>query len=709
MQQRLVLAAATAAFLAGLTSAQNVITPPGYGAIAGNTNNAFPWNRAAASMRIQFIHDASNFTLQGITTPIVITGINYRPDDGTATTTWAGGSWPNVRIDLSTCPVDFSAATSTFSSNLGLDARTVHQGPVTVLPGSCLGAGVPCTNYITIPTGVFVYDPNLGDLVVDIHLDGTGWTGSGRAADHVQTTTTPPIPPPPLGCRVYNTSSLTATTGTITQNYAPCCEFTYVPAVGLFPYFHATPISGSSPLLVQFTDQSFTSAVGGVQAWAWDLNGDSIIDSTAQNPTFTYGCGDFNVTLTATDSQGSQTITRNNVVRTDLLTPNFTAAPIAIGLWQFTDTTVPIPTSWAWDFNGDTIIDSNAQNPVWPFGTACDATVKLDVGLNCRTASTTKVVLLAPATHSTAHTGTGAGTLTGGGTPNLGLFWDLQVLAPEGVTVCGLTDPTHSGFGPYTCNVYITADTYVGKDATAALWRLVASGPGVMAGGTGTAPSNNQIVFDAPFYLPPGNYGVAVYHTVVLPSSNYLVYHTVAQGPFSNADLVFHPNPTTAPGIYRTNLFSGSVGTPRSWKGTFHYTKVSLSGLGGYGFLGLGCNGTLGVPRNIGLTSPTIGQNLSINMTNLPLDLVLFFLGSTRLAPPVDIGFLGAPGCLLYNTLDASVLVGGVGGVANVLVPIPANPAMVGQLFYAQGASIDLVANPFGVVLSDGAALIIGQ
>ena len=40
-----------------------------------------------------------------------------------------------------------------------------------------------------------------------------------------------------------------------------------------------------SPLLVQFTDTTFTSDPGGVTSWAWDLDGDNVVDSTQQNMT----------------------------------------------------------------------------------------------------------------------------------------------------------------------------------------------------------------------------------------------------------------------------------------------------------------------------------------------------------------------------------------------------------------------------------------
>lgn len=75
------------------------------------------------------------------------------------------------------------------------------------------------------------------------------------------------------------------------------------PATGLFAAFTATPVSGSAGLTVMFQDSSFSSDPGGVTGWSWDFEDDGIIDSTAQNPTFTYSCpGTYNVRLTVTDA-----------------------------------------------------------------------------------------------------------------------------------------------------------------------------------------------------------------------------------------------------------------------------------------------------------------------------------------------------------------------------------------------------------------------
>lgn len=85
--------------------------------------------------------------------------------------------------------------------------------------------------------------------------------------------------------------------------------------------FTATPLSGAVPLNVQFTDQS--TSVSSIVSWAWDLNGDSIVDSTQQNPSFTYTtAGAFSVTLTVSDGiNPPSTLTRPNYITTTATAP----------------------------------------------------------------------------------------------------------------------------------------------------------------------------------------------------------------------------------------------------------------------------------------------------------------------------------------------------------------------------------------------------
>ncbi|MDQ6985408.1 MAG: PKD domain-containing protein [Candidatus Dojkabacteria bacterium] len=64
--------------------------------------------------------------------------------------------------------------------------------------------------------------------------------------------------------------------------------------------------------VVDFTDISS----GNVLTWEWDFDNDGVVDSTDQNPTYTYTeAGTFEVKLTITDADGSVTVTRTSAVK----------------------------------------------------------------------------------------------------------------------------------------------------------------------------------------------------------------------------------------------------------------------------------------------------------------------------------------------------------------------------------------------------------
>jgi PKD repeat protein len=73
--------------------------------------------------------------------------------------------------------------------------------------------------------------------------------------------------------------------------------------------FSAAPTSGASPLAVQFTDTS----TGSPTSWAWSF-GDGT-RSTAQHPSHTYSAaGTYSVSLTASNSVGSDSLTRTGLI-----------------------------------------------------------------------------------------------------------------------------------------------------------------------------------------------------------------------------------------------------------------------------------------------------------------------------------------------------------------------------------------------------------
>ncbi|MDZ4122401.1 MAG: PKD domain-containing protein, partial [Candidatus Cloacimonadaceae bacterium] len=92
--------------------------------------------------------------------------------------------------------------------------------------------------------------------------------------------------------------------------------------------FSATPLSGSAPLTVQFTDQSVIGQDFGaatITGWRWDFNNDGIIDSWAQHPSHVYTQpGVYSVKLTVISSSG---IMRSKI-RTNYISISNTAPQI---------------------------------------------------------------------------------------------------------------------------------------------------------------------------------------------------------------------------------------------------------------------------------------------------------------------------------------------------------------------------------------------
>ena len=77
----------------------------------------------------------------------------------------------------------------------------------------------------------------------------------------------------------------------IIYNFPPVAEF-----VG-------APIEGGVSLTVFFTDTSTSS--DGITAWEWDFNNDDVIDSTAQDPMYTYSeVGTYTTKLTVREADG---------------------------------------------------------------------------------------------------------------------------------------------------------------------------------------------------------------------------------------------------------------------------------------------------------------------------------------------------------------------------------------------------------------------
>ena len=141
--------------------------------------------------------------------------------------------------------------------------------------------------------------------------------------------------------------------------------------------FVGSPTTVSLGTSVQFNDTSLNTPT----SWSWNF-GDST-GLTLQNPAHLYASiGVYNVSLTATNAQGSSTATTPNYINVTTLaapvaafTSNVSSGGIPLPV-AFTDTTSNTPTSWLWTF-GDDASTLTAQNPTHTFTTSGNWSVSL--------------------------------------------------------------------------------------------------------------------------------------------------------------------------------------------------------------------------------------------------------------------------------------------------------------------------------------------
>jgi PKD repeat protein len=131
---------------------------------------------------------------------------------------------------------------------------------------------------------------------------------------------------------------------------------------------------------VQFTDQSTNYPT----SWDWTFEGGTPATSTEKNPLVTYNTpGVYDVTLTVTNSAGTDTITKVDYITVTALQPpiaDFSASSTDIAAGDsvtFTDQSLNNPTSWDWTFNGGTPSTSTDENPVITYNTPGTYTVTL--------------------------------------------------------------------------------------------------------------------------------------------------------------------------------------------------------------------------------------------------------------------------------------------------------------------------------------------
>jgi PKD repeat protein len=172
------------------------------------------------------------------------------------------------------------------------------------------------------------------------------------------------------------TVTLTATNGGGSST-ATKADYIGAGKVAMIPVaaFVSSVTSGTAPLTVQFVDSTTNSPT----SWIWSFGDGNM--STLQNPTHIYTTSNsYTVTLIATNSAGSDTLSKANYITVTYAEPvaNFTAdvtsgtVPFTV---QFTDVSTNSPTTWSWKFGDGG--KSTDQNPTHKYTEEGDYTVTL--------------------------------------------------------------------------------------------------------------------------------------------------------------------------------------------------------------------------------------------------------------------------------------------------------------------------------------------
>ncbi|HEX6811383.1 MAG TPA: hypothetical protein VF384_07160 [Planctomycetota bacterium] len=216
--QRLATLLAVGVVAVAALSQSTLVVPNGCATSEGFTGSPFPWGRGGLGMRHQTIYDSSHFTNQGVTYPIGITALRWRPD---ANVGLVPSSYPaGCSVFLSTCPVDQSAVVGAFANNRGADHTQVFSGVVSWGAQPAQSGPTPFGIGIQLTTP-FVYDPNSGDLNIECDLPIQLFTGTAPMLDVEDGPTTA------LASRVHMANGFPTGPVFVTNNHAVVVEVTY--------------------------------------------------------------------------------------------------------------------------------------------------------------------------------------------------------------------------------------------------------------------------------------------------------------------------------------------------------------------------------------------------------------------------------------------------------------------------------------------------
>ncbi len=681
MKPTTALACFLATCAAAVAQSQTLVIPVGAATTEGNTSNLFPWGRGGNGLRLQCVYDSANFTAQGVAGPITITQLSWRPDAGTPRT-WLATNYQTTTIRLSTSPLDYGSASTTFANNVGADETTVYSGPISWPAGSSSAPG-PAPFLVTVPLATpFVYDPTQGDLNVDIDLPVQAFSGTNLQFDASTVS--------PQASRVYVSTGYPSGPASFQNNHGMVLQ------VGYSPVVQTQPLTPGNMVAVRVGDgvTPLTAAAAPVFLDEYTVGG-VLVQSIA---------------LPTTSSGGQHACTQSGVSATEgiitqsvdgryLMVTGFDAPPGTANVAATPSTSVPrVIARIGMDGSVDT---STGLTNAFSLGALVSA-VSPDGAEYWLVGSTGSA---ATASGGVRHTVHGASSSTS---------VSSAILDGTAALVSGnQLFVTEAGPNPGVYAIGSNLSSTSGQSAAL----MVPNGGMVRGGGHNPWPPPPNPCFPIAEYdtlMAMDQSGQCHWRHVKLTTCGATVHDTVRPCYDGNGGWGgngSHDNSYwyVSPGHIDMGQF-GSAATPSPWvvqNGVDFRSIREAMQPPVMQVVGFGCSGSSGVPLLSSTLLPYVAGSASLQLANLPLNVGVFALS---LAPGllVDLGVLGAPGCSLFQSPDVLSAVIGSSGVASYSLSVPYLPSLVGLQIRAQGVSLDPAANALGLTTSNGLVATIG-
>ena len=272
------------------------------------------------------------------------------------------------------------------------------------------------------------------------------------------------------------------------NNTATQTNYITVNAPATSSKFHNQRNQRNSTIKVQFNDTSSNSPT----SWLWNFGDGG--SSTLQNPTYTYNTpGTYNVTLTATNAGGNNTVTQTGYITVNYPAPvagfteNTTSGLNPLNV-QFNDQSTGTVTSYYWTFGDGG--NSTLQNPTYTYNTPGTYTVTETVtgpGGN-NTATQTNVITVFNSTPPNVT-----------GTPSSGTYSGTQSVTLSSDQPGSTIHYTTDGSNPQTSPTKVPYSAPIPINSTTTLQFAAVNQGGVWS----TRYTNTYIILQQTVYVSP--------------------------------------------------------------------------------------------------------------------------------------------------------------------------------------------------------------